>query len=67
MLMFGISLRSHNPFLGYHADFDEAAASCFKTALIFLILSILSIVSFAITAVRAKMTPPIPRTEYTAV
>lgn len=68
MLLFGIALRAHNPFLGYHGDFDEAAAACFKTAFIFAILAGLSAASFVLSAVRAKMGPPaITRADYEAV
>ncbi|CAN8071022.1 unnamed protein product [Agarophyton chilense] len=68
MLLFGIALKAHNPFLGFEGDFDEAAASCFKTAFVFLALSGLSLLSFVLGAVRSKMSPPpITRVEYEAV
>lgn len=70
MLAFGFALRAHNPFLGYHGgDFDEAAASCFKTAAVFGVLAGLSAVAFVAGAVRSKMGPPAPvaRGDYQAV
>lgn len=57
MAVFGMALRAHNPFLGYHGDFDEAATACFKTAIIFTVLSVVSIISFVISALRSKMQP----------
>lgn len=69
MLAFGYALKAHNPFLGYHGDFDEAAASCFKTAVIFGVLAGVSAISFVAGAVRSKMGPPAPvaRGDYQAV
>lgn len=58
MVAFGTALKAHNPFLGYHGDFDEASASCFKTAIAFGVLAGVSLVSFIGTAVRAKAGPP---------
>lgn len=58
MLAFGLALRAHNPFLGFHGDFDEAAASCFKTAVVFGALAGVSALAFVAGAVRAKMGPP---------
>lgn len=55
MLAFGYALRAHNPFLGYEGDFDEAAASCFKTAAVFGVLAGVSFGSFVVSAVRSKM------------
>lgn len=55
MAVFGLALRAHNPFLGYHGDFDEAAAACFKTAVVFIFLCVLSLASFIVSAVRSKM------------
>lgn len=68
MVLFGISLKGHNPFLGYTGDFDEAAAACFKTAFVFGGLSALSLGAFVMNAVRSKMAPPpIARLNYEAV
>lgn len=68
MLTFGFALRAHNPFLGYHGNFDEAAHSCFKTALVFGILATLSAASVVVQAVRSKMGPPLTvRGDYSPV
>lgn len=68
MFAFGTALQAHNPFLGYHGDFDEAAASCFKTAVVFLVLALVSAFAFVASAVRSKMAPPIiPKADYQAV
>lgn len=62
MMLFGISLKSHNPFLGYHGDLDEAYKSCFKTAFVFGGLAALSLVTFVGTVIRSKMSlTPIAR------
>ncbi len=62
-------MRSHNEFLGYHGDFDKAAASCFKTAGVFGIISAVSFGFFVVGAVRAKLSPqqPVGRGDYQAV
>lgn len=55
MVSFGIALARHNEFLGYHGDYDEGAKACFKTAGVFGMIAILSVVTFAVSAVRQKM------------
>lgn len=69
MVVFGFALRAHNPFLGYHGDFDEAASACFKTAVVFIILSAVSGLSFVVSAFRSKMesAPATTRGDYQAV
>lgn len=68
MLALGASFRAHNPFLGYEGDYDEAASSCFKTAVVFGILSAVSALFFVYKAVRSKMSPQsIIRGDYEAV
>lgn len=69
MVAFSLALRAHNPFLGYTGDYDEAASSCFKTAIAFFALSLISLVSFVISAMRAKrdMIPLSNNGEYQAV
>lgn len=57
MLAFGLALRAHNPFLGFHGDFDEAASACFRTASVFTLLAALSAAVFVGAAVRAKLRP----------
>lgn len=54
MTLFGLAMRAHNPFLGFEGDYDEAAASCFKTAFVFVGLCLLSLAAFIVSAVRAK-------------
>ena len=62
-------MRSHNEYLGYHGNFDEAATSCFKTAGVFAVISAISFVAFVGGAVRSKLSPPTAngRVDYTAV
>lgn len=68
MVAFGFALQSHNPFLGYSGDFDEAASSCFKTAFVFGGLAGLSAGVFVLNAVKSKMGPPTStRGDYQAV
>jgi len=69
MASFGFAMRSHNEYLGYHGNFDEAATACFKTAVVFLAISGISFVAFVGGAVRTKLSPPAAngRTDYTAV
>jgi len=68
MVAFGFALRAHNPFLGYEGDFDEAATSCFKTAVVFGVLAGLSAGSFVVNAVKSKMGPaPLARGDYQSV
>lgn len=68
MVLFAFALEAHNPFLGFDGDFDKAAAACFKTAVVFLALALLSLASFVLSAVRAKMGPPPPaQGEYQSV
>jgi hypothetical protein len=55
MLAFAHSLSNHNPFLGFHGDFDEGASACYKTAGLFAIIGVLSCVSFGVTSVRQKL------------
>jgi hypothetical protein len=55
MLLFGSALGNHNAYLGYHGDFDAGAASCYKAAAAFGVLALVSAVSFAVSAVRAKL------------
>jgi hypothetical protein len=50
MLGFASALANHNPYLGYHGDFSEGAASCYKAAGAFGILAAISAVSFVISA-----------------
>lgn len=57
MVAFSLTLGAHNPFLGYTGDYDEAASSCFKTAIVFFVLSLISLLSFVFSAMRAKMDP----------
>lgn len=54
---FSAAMHVKNPFLGYDGDFDEAAAACFRTAVVFAVLSFISFISFIISAMRAKMDP----------
>lgn len=54
MLLFGFAMRAHNPYLGFDGDFDEAAGSCFKTAAVFAALSLFSLATFVVSAMRAK-------------
>lgn len=58
MAAFGFAMKSHNEFLGYHGDFDLAAASCFKTAGVFGVISAVSLLAFVIGAVKTKLSPP---------
>jgi hypothetical protein len=55
MTVFGGQLKAENPFLGFHGDFQEGAASCYKTAGLFAVIGVLSCVSFGVTAVRQKL------------
>lgn len=54
MVVFASALSNHNPFLGYHGNFDEGAASCYKAAGAFGILALASAVTFIASAVRTK-------------
>lgn len=54
MLSFGSALENENPYLGFHGNFAEGAASCYKAAGAFGVLAALSALSFAVSAVRAK-------------
>ena len=68
MAAFGAAMRSHNEFLGYSGNFDEAAKACFKTSGVFLVISGVSFVAFVVGAVRSKLSPPAPaNVAYTAV
>ncbi|GJQ13575.1 hypothetical protein GpartN1_g5366.t1 [Galdieria partita] len=48
LLVFGLLLRSHYPFLGFEGDENAAASSCFWASFIFLITSMLSLVSYGV-------------------
>lgn len=54
---FSAAMNAKNPFLGYDGDFDEAAAACFRTAVVFAVLSFISFISFVVAAMRSKMDP----------
>lgn len=54
MVLFASALGNHNTYLGYHGNFDEGAASCYKAAGAFGILALMSAVTFIAAAVRTK-------------
>lgn len=54
MVLFASALSNHNAYLGYHGNFDEGAASCWKAAGAFGILALASAAVFVASAVRTK-------------
>lgn len=68
MVAFGFATAAHNPYLGFHGDFDVASRACFRTAAVFGVLGALSLVAFVLSAIRSKFSPePSARGDYHAV